>query len=428
MGRSLKIGLYSPFFGSTLGGGEKYFGVTAEAIRDAFPQHHVEILTPVPVDRARYERMLGLDLRGMTFRPTTRRVTRLHRMLNAMPALRLYRDLVVGAQAVRFTRDYDLYFAMVYVIRIHSRARYSIMLCQFPYPRAQSHRPMPALVWQLYSLPYRLLRPLLIGDEIRSFQEIICQSQYVRHWVQEYWQRDPLVINPPIDVPEREPAWDRKENIIVSVGRFFTGGHAKQQDLMVRVFRDLCEAGLQGWELHLAGSVHRDGQNAGNYERVVELARGFPIRFHPDAPYETVQDLYDRAAVYWHAAGYKADTRDPSTLEHFGMTTAEAMGHGAVPVVIASGGQPEVVEDGTTGYLWRTLDELKSRTLALTREPQLRQELAEAARRSSHRFSRASFRRKMVEALAPAIHRLEEDAATAKAGDQESQGQRQTEP
>src|SRR5260370_16151002 len=68
MGRPLRLGLYSPFFGSTLGGGEKYFGVTAEAIRDAFPEHSVEILSPVPVDRELYQRMLDIDLTGIRTR------------------------------------------------------------------------------------------------------------------------------------------------------------------------------------------------------------------------------------------------------------------------------------------------------------------------------------------------------------------------
>ena len=64
----MRIGLYSPFMGSTMGGGEKYLGVTAETLRDAFPGHSVEILSPVPVDVGRYQEMLGLDLSGISFR------------------------------------------------------------------------------------------------------------------------------------------------------------------------------------------------------------------------------------------------------------------------------------------------------------------------------------------------------------------------
>jgi len=60
---------------------------------------------------------------------------------------------------------------------------------------------------------------------------------------------------------------------------------------------------------------------------------------------------------------------DPAAQEHFGMTTAEAMGYGAVPVAIGSGGQPEVVDDGVDGFLWRDVDQLKAKTRALVDDP-----------------------------------------------------------
>jgi len=407
MDRPLKIGLYSPFFGSTLGGGEKYLGVTAEAVRDAFPGHQVEIVTPVPVDTSLYERMLDLDLSGIRFISTNRRVTWLHRALNALPTLRLYRDLFIGGQAIEYTRAYDLFIAMVYVIPVFSLARHSVMLCQFPYNKAKHPTRLPRAIFDIYALPYRLLRAGRFPDDIGCFQEIICQSSYVRKWIAEYWKRDAAIINPPIDVPPAEPNWEAKAPIILSVGRFFRGGHAKRHDLMVGAFRELCDAGLTGWELHLAGSVHRQGQNAGYYESIVELARGYPIHLHPDAEYAQVQDLYRRASIYWHAAGYGADPRDPALLEHFGMTTAEAMGHGVVPVVIGSGGQPEVVQDGVDGLLWNDEPQLISATRRLIDDPNLRRRLAIEARRSAPRFSRAEFKRKMIESLKPILVELE---------------------
>lgn len=407
MGRPLKIGLYSPFFGSTLGGGEKYLGVTAEAIRDAFPEHQVDMVTAVPVDRALYERTLNLNLSGITFVSTNKRVTWVHRLLNRMPTLRLYRDLFIGAQAVAYTRAYDLFIAMVYVIPVYSQARRSVMLCQFPYPKEKLPRRIPPWVFAAYSAPYKVLRRFLLPDDISCFREIICQSEYVRDWIGRYWKREAQVINPPIDVPAAEPDWNAKQPIILSVGRFFTGGHEKRHDLMVRVFREMCDAGLRGWELHLAGSVHRDGENGKYFEQIQQLAAGYPIVIHPDAPYREVQDLYGRASIYWHAAGFEANGRDPAVLEHFGMTTAEAMGYGAVPVAIGSGGQPEVVHDGVDGYLWIDQDELKARTAALIDDPQLRQRLGMQARKDSQRFSRQRFVRQMVSALAANVEELE---------------------
>jgi glycosyltransferase involved in cell wall biosynthesis len=404
---ALRVGIYSPFFGSTLGGGEKYLGVTAEAVRDAFPEAAVEIVSPVPVEVELYERMLGLDLHGITMRSTNGRPGRLKRLAARIPTLRLYRDLLVSAQAASSTAQYDLLISMVYVLPAFTRARRSVMLCQFPYERRlHIERPrLPPSLFKLYLWPYWRLRRAVFGGEVDGFQLIVCQSEFVREWVRRLWERDAAVINPPIDVPEQEPDWPSKEKLILSVGRFFTGGHSKRHDVMVQAFRQICDEGEEGWELHLAGSVHRDRAADREYfDRVVSEARGYPIHIHTDVPGEQVQGLYRRASIYWHAAGHGADAeRHPAALEHFGMTTAEAMGHGAVPVAIGRGGQTEVVEDGVTGFLWESIPALKRRTLELITDSELRLRMGRAARRASFRHARPEFKRRMADALAPLL-------------------------
>jgi glycosyltransferase involved in cell wall biosynthesis len=360
-----------------VGGGEKYLLLAARAVKDAHPEHTVELLSPVPVDRERYETMLNLDLTGLRLSAGVRRVTPLHRWANRLRPLRGLRNRVVARQARRATAGYDLVLAMAYVIPVRSQAPRGVVLCQFPYPISS-----PA--------------------ELVDFQLVVAQSEYVRLWVSRLWQREALVVNPPVDVPEAEPEWSAKERLVVSVGRFFAGGHTKRQDVLVEAFRRLCDDGLAGWELHLAGSVHRDAQHAGYYERVADRARGYPIVLHPDAPYAVVQDLYRRASVYWHAAGYGADQEHaPDALEHFGMTTAEAMAHGAVPVVFGAAGPAEVVRDGEDGYLWDDLDGLCRRSLELVGDARLRQSLGMAARRRSLEYARPLFMRRIVEALGP---------------------------
>lgn len=403
----MRIGLYSPFFGSTVGGGEKYLGVTAEAIRDGFPDAEVEIVSPVPVDRERYERMLALDLEGIRLVSTNPKVTFLHRVAARMPSLRLYRDLAISMQAARMTLRYDVFLTMVYVLPAFSLAPRTVVLCQFPYERGAARwrrGPLGGRLFWLYSAPYRALMPRLAGRDVELEAPIICQSEFVRHWVGEYWSRDASVVNPPIDVPAEEPDWSAKERVILSVGRFFAGGHSKRHDVMVEAFRDLCDAGLDGWELHLAGSVHRQPADLEYFDRVSRRARGYPVSIHTDVTYDEVQSLYRRASIYWHAAGWSADRAvAPITLEHFGMTTAEAMGHGAVPVVIARGGQTEVVAEGKDGFHWDGLPQLRARTMQLAADAELRERMGREARRASFRFSRAEFKRRMVEQLRPVV-------------------------
>ena len=389
MGRPLRIGLYSPYFGSTMGGGEKYLGVAAESLRDAFPEHSVDLVSPRPADRARYEQTLNLDLTGIGLVATNPRVTPLHRLAARARPLRGLRNRVVAGQAQRWTRAYDLLLAMAYVIPVSSGARLSVVLCQFPYElRTEAER-----------------------RGLRDFESVICQSDYVRRWTQQRWGRSAAVVNPPIDVPAVEPDLEAKRRSILSVGRFVAGGHNKRHDLLVRAFAELCEAGLTGWELHLAGSVHRDAASLDHLRRVRELARGHPVHLHEDRPFPELERLYREASIYWHAAGYGVDeAAHPEALEHFGMATAEAMAHGAAPVVIARGGQLEVVADGVDGLTWREPADLKRLTRELIDDPGRRRRLAAAARTASARWARPAFRSHLLSLLTPLVRRLEASA------------------
>jgi len=98
------------------------------------------------------------------------------------------------------------------------------------------------------------------------------------------------------------------------------------------------------------------------------------------------------------------------TAAVFNPSSYELRSRVLLPVAIARGGQPEVVEEGVSGYLWEELAQLKARTLALTGDPALRRRLGEAARRRSERFSRPEFRRRLVAALEPIVRGLEEEA------------------
>lgn len=385
MGRSLRVGLHSPYFGSTYGGGEKYLGTVAEVLRDAYPEHRIEIVSPVPVDRERYRSVLGLDLAGITLRSGTRRVTPVHRALARAPGLRPLRNALVTRQAGALTREYDLWIAMAYVIPAVSRAARSVMLCQFPYP----------------------LRGERGRRDLAAFDPLISQSEYVRRCVERVWGRPSEVLYPPIEIPPGDPDWQAKRPWILSVGRFVAGGHVKRHDLLVRAFRQLCDGGVRGWELHLAGSLHQDRDSRDYFQAVVRSAEGYPIRVRTDIPRDELRAEYAGASLYWHAAGYGVDEAShPEALEHFGMTTVEAMAYGAVPIVIARGGQTEVVDEGNTGYLWGDLDTLVTRSRALIDDSPRRHQMAARARTATARFARETFARRLVGVLDPVFDEL----------------------
>ncbi len=111
-------------------------------------------------------------------------------------------------------------------------------------------------------------------------------------------------------------------------------------------------------------------------------------------------DIYSKAKIYWHASGYGEDlTLHPDFAEHFGISTVEAMGAGAVPVVINAGGQKEIVKSGENGFLWDSLDELQQKTNELTKSSVLLEKLSFNAKKTALKFSEKSFEARIIELI-----------------------------
>jgi glycosyltransferase involved in cell wall biosynthesis len=85
-------------------------------------------------------------------------------------------------------------------------------------------------------------------------------------------------------------------------------------------------------------------------------AEGPPVRIHANASRPLVEQLSASSSNFWHATrlGEKED-KQPWACEHFGITAAEAMAAGCVPLVIDTAGQGETVRHGIDAQLRRRL-------------------------------------------------------------------------
>jgi len=66
-------------------------------------------------------------------------------------------------------------------------------------------------------------------------EKVICNSFFTKKFVDIEYGINSIVIYPPVDVVKIKPK--RKENIILSVGRFSQLTQAKRQDVLIRTFK-----------------------------------------------------------------------------------------------------------------------------------------------------------------------------------------------
>jgi glycosyltransferase involved in cell wall biosynthesis len=231
-----------------------------------------------------------------------------------------------------------------------------------------------------------------------AYELVLANSEFTRGWISKFWNRDSAVLFPPIRVGELEPA-SKRTKTIVTVGRFFRPGlgHAKRQLEMVRMFGEFSRAGrLDGWTLHVVGGC--EPSQLPYLDEVRAAAEGLPVEIHPNAPRRLVERLLDEASIFWSATGLgESEAKAPWSMEHFGMTTVEAMAGGCVPIVIDRAGQREIVRDGVDGFRWSTPDELGRRTEQVAHDETLRARLATSAVQRANDFSEEAFAKRWRE-------------------------------
>lgn len=347
----MKIAIYSPYLDS-FGGGERYILTIAEVLAKGndvdllLDQHHLELDPETLISELGKRLNLNLEKVNLTDVPMGRGINFFKRLI--------------------FFRKYDILIYLTDGSLFYSTAKHSLVHFQVPFKNTAAK-----------SLWGRL--------KLSSWQLAICNSLFTKNTIAKEWPIKCQVLYPPVDIEKIKPL-DKKKQIL-SVGRFTSFSKSKKHEEMIKAFSEMYQKGsLKGWSLHLAGSLEGD---EGYVDELKEKAKNVPIFFYPNLPFADLMKLYGNSSIYWHAAGLDED--DPTKMEHFGIATVEAMAGGCVPVVINCGGQPEIVEDDKSGFLWDTLDELQKITLRLIGDPKLLSRFSEEAITRSKNFSKNYF-------------------------------------
>jgi glycosyltransferase involved in cell wall biosynthesis len=363
--RKPTIGLYDNA-AHYIGGAQKYGCTIASALQDDFD---ITLIANRPVARSQLENWYGLDLSRCRVKvipiPYFEKKDRLRELIDA--------GEVDTSQENPFhlisleSGHYDLFINNCMLEMVYPLANVSIFITHFP-ERGKSR-----------------------FFYVKKYSQIVANSLYTARWIRQKWDLNPHQhLYPPVDM-EAPFVPQEKENIILSVSRFDPGGN-KQQLKMIEVFqhisRDQPEK-LKGWRLAVVGGSIRDNPYLGKINGHLSRNPSSAIELRTNLPASDLKSLYQKAKIFWHFCGL--GQTDPAKVEHFGMTVAEAMQNGCVPIAFRGGGQMEIVEDTVSGFLFSTEKELAEKTLDLIGRPGFLGEIGKQALERGKRFRRGVF-------------------------------------
>jgi glycosyltransferase involved in cell wall biosynthesis len=341
-----KIGIFDPYL-DTLGGHERYcFDIAAALAHD----HHVEFFWDDPSILNRAQDRFHIKTSNMHVTPN------------------IFRQRSFG-DVWKKTRQYDAIFFVSDGSIPFLASRQSFLLFEFPVGWVNG-------------------KSILNQIKIKRFTKIFCNSLFVKKYIDKSFGINSHVLTPGIDLDSFVPG--KKDCIILSVGRFTTGMNTKKQEILIDSFKRLCNEGLKGWKLVLAGGML--AQDESFVDKLRAKVGKYPIDISPNISFADLQSLYGKASIYWHAAGFGEDlVSHPERAEHFGISTIEAMSAGDVPVVYAGGGQKDIVGNWVNGFTWDTQKELLERTAHLIQDSKTRTRFSKAAQARSKAFSKERF-------------------------------------
>ena len=350
----MKIGIFDPYL-DTLGGGEKYMLTIAKSLSKThdvsiFWDTDIESIKKLALDRFGFDLSSVLFVRNI-FSP---RISILQRVQIAMKYDRII-YLSDGSLPIVGKKNLIIHF-------------------QFPVEWIEG-------------------RALFTQWKLKQSRTIICNSQFTKKYIDKTFGITSQVLYPPVSILPKNSREIKKENIILHVGRFGIsreGANYKKQDVLIDMFKEMIKKGTKGWQFMIVISIGENDQE--KFAILQKRAEGFPITFLVNQPNNILWDMYRKAKIYWHASGFGEDLeKHPEKAEHFGIATAEAMSQGVVPIVIHAGGQPEIVQDEKTGFLWESKERCISQTTKLIKNNKLWEELSLQAKRSVVRFSEERF-------------------------------------
>ena len=183
-----------------------------------------------------------------------------------------------------------------------------------------------SLFWKLYYKPYQgLIRHSIhkLGDT-----EILSVSNFTKWRVWKYWNKQSKTVYPPVDIGNFSSTFDNNNREgVISIARFTP---EKNHLLQLEIAKK-----LPNLTFRICGSA-KTPYYWRWYQHIKAKAEELNLKnveFCPNIPFKSLISLIGKSRYFLHTMFH----------EDFGLTTAEAIAGGCIPVVHNSGGQKEVV-------------------------------------------------------------------------------------
>lgn len=337
----IKISLYISNVIYKFGGTESYTANLIEAIQKIFPNGVLSVITE------HWPKTEKIDSNQLVIRLNEAYGTKIMaegvkvEYIQSKPQRGRIDTVIFQKEIHRITRQYDLFF---YCSRglLTGLAKKNIAIIHFPMDKKESfptYKKYPFL---------KFIAKKADLNYINKYDYFIPNSNFTKYWLQQKWNIEDnkiQVLYPPVTKIKKTK--EKQKDKILICSRI---EKSKKIDKLIYAYTK-SNFLSKNTKLIIAGSTKNESPEYVKYLQNINPSVEFI--FNPSR--EKIEDLYASSYIFWHAKGY--EELDPYQMEHFGITTVEAMSAKCIPIVINKGGQTEIVTD-ESGFKWNNLDEL----------------------------------------------------------------------
>jgi len=314
--RKIKIGIYDQAF-HFAGGGQRYAATLAELLQD---DYDITFIANKDVTLEQYKAWFDIDLSNCKLK-----IIKIP-FFEKAGCYHINEGMVINEETNPFdiisqeSLNYDIFINANMLTKVKPLSVLAIFICHFPDREKE----------RFFS--------------VDKYDYLLTNGNYGSFWVKKRWGLNPtLRLYPSVDMYHGRNSFDGKSKIILSVARFEESGSKKQFE-MIRAFRKLSKRDKrvkQEWRFIIAGGSAGDNSYFNKVKREINEIEATNIELMPNLTNSEILKLYGEASIFWHACGL--GEKDAHLVEHFGMTTVEAMQNYCVPIVINGGGKEKLL-------------------------------------------------------------------------------------